>query len=815
MSSVIHLARFGSRGGAHTMLAHTGVNADLLGKIVWHTDAPPHSSDVIKPFVAGYRLGDTYIVQLTRPDDAATRPGMVATTAAIVPVAVLADLDLQVLLARLADMGADLGPPLDSAPAPLVGPHVHPAGAAALASALLARSRAAWVGSFLTDAIGCLWTHLSPADRARVVFGAAFHPDALSVPTSTRSIVAVAVPPRVAPRWSNWPTVGADSAASADSTRDALFGDDGGRAAALAHRLGTYPPLECWRHLAVAAEFLADVRDLHHESVRALLQLLGLLQPVPGVGAGPKRDAIARLAEITPAATFADVRGLRGVPWHTLPPGSTLDDLLADWACATFSDPLRGDDFADAAAENIVADGDAFQQALAAALENAADRLVPTWAAEAVLRHPRGADATSWLVRHAGSRSVLDAALADAAEAVGAVPGWVVAAAVRHRLPCVHAVTTDISDPVAAWQGHLRDVPRAAAADDILARRTGAVGTVRAALGLADAALTDRAGRLVAGQPVLLTGGDVADEAFRAVWTAATHHGADPWRFVPPADAAAPLLALVASDQPVDAALLDALSRTSAADVSRHPNRAQLWDRLPSATAARFKAATAAAFARSLCPGDPAPEPQLQVAILSSDILGAVAHDDTRQAVALLQVLSTARAEHASLVARRGRFAPGDAAELARLVVDRRWRAAAETIADLAGSRPDLQPAALRVGQLFSIVERLLRLVRFSDDVRNLATVDELRDALHEIAASIYPEGPGDNALWERAGGQNADLPDAYTGRLRWGLALHAVMRGQRGAPTLDALLESMIADYPNNDDLGVLARSLQERDGE
>jgi len=119
------------------------------------------------------------------------------------------------------------------------------------------------------------------------------------------------------------------------------------------------------------------------------------------------------------------------------------------------------------------------------------------------------------------------------------------------------------------------------------------------------------------------------------------------------------------------------------------------------------------------------------------------------------------------------------------------------------------------VGQLFGIVERLRRLFGFSDGVRDLATVDELRDALHETAAIIYPEGPTDDALWERAGGQNADLPVAPTSRLRWGLALHAVMRGQRGAPRLDALLEAMMADYPNNDDLRVLAKGLQERNRE
>ncbi|MEU8116929.1 effector-associated domain EAD1-containing protein [Micromonospora sp. NPDC048947] len=814
MSALIHLARFGNRDGAHTMLAHSGADNDLLGKIVWHTDAPPNSPDIIEPFVSGYRLDEAYIVQLTRPDDTATRPGMVATTAAIIPVPRLADLDLRALLARLADANAHLGPPLEAAPASPAGPHDHPPGAGALASTLLAYGRVAWIGPGLTDAIGCFWTHLPPSDRARVVFGAAFHPDGLSVPTSSGSIVAVAIPDRAAARWSDWPTVRASSAEPADSARDALLGEDGGRAAALASNLGIESvSLRQWRYLAAAAGFLESLCDLDHESTRALLQLLGLLQPALDLGEGPKSAGLARLAEISPAAAFSDIRGLRGIPWEALPPIPDLADLLTDWARTALSDPLRGDEFVEAAAEVAVADPlDTFGQALASALQGVADRLALSPAAEAVLRHPRGADAATWLVRYANSRTVLDDALAEAAEAAEAVPSWLVIVAAGHGLSRTHAITVDVSNPVKAWLAHLRIAPRTEKADDILAERTGKAGTVSAALQFADAMLADRAGGLVAAQPALLAAGDTADERFRAVLAAATRHGADPWQFASPAAAAASWLALVAADKPVDTALLDALSTTSAADVSHHPDRARLWDRLPSNAIARFKAATAAAVARSLRPGDAAPESQLQAAILAPDVLGAVAHDDAGQAVTVLRSLPAARPEHAELLARRGRFSPQHAVALACLVVDRRWKRAAGTIIDLAGNRPDLRDAARQVGQLFSILERLRRFMSVSDVICDLATASELRDALHDVAAGLYPEGPGDGALWERAGGHNADLPAAFSGRHRWGLALDAVMRGQHGAPTMTALLEVMMAEYPNNQDLRVLATGLQER---
>jgi hypothetical protein len=813
MSAEIHLARFGNRRGAHTILADTGVDTDLLGKIVWHTDAPPNSPDVIEPFVSGYRLDETYVVQVSRPDETAARPGMVATVAAIVPVSLLSDLDLRSLLTRLADANAVLDGPLKAVPARLTDSHEHAEGAGALAAALLARSRAAWMGSGLADAISCLWMHLPPADRARLVFGAAFQPEGLPVPASKSSIVVVAIPARAAGRWGDWQIVSASSGVTADPARDALFGDDEGMATTLAHDLGlSDASFNHWRHIAAAADLFANVASLNHESTRALLQLLGLLQPAPEKGHGPKTTALARLAEITPGASFSDVRGLRGIRWQQLPPEPALPDLLAAWVCTVLPDNLRCRDFVDAAAEAITAaPTDMFGQTLSRALQGAIEGLALPSAAEAVLHHPRGADALTWLARHATSHTALDTALADAAETAGAAPDWVALAAAKHGLPRTHAMTVDASDPATAWQKHLLVVPRVEAADEILASRTGAVGTLSAALQIADASLADRAGRLIAEQPALLTAGDIADDRFRSVWAAATRHGADPWRIISPADAAGPLLALAVGDQSVDEALLNALSRTYAADLSDHPRRAQLWDRLPTEIAARFKTATAASVARTLRLGDALPEPQLQTAILAPGVLGAVAHDDTGQAVTILRVMPTARPQHAELVAARGRFTRDDATDLASLIVKRKWKRAAETIIALAVDKPDLRFAASQVGQLFSLVERLRRLIGFSDGIHDLATADEVRDALHDTAAHLYPEGPAENGVWEHAGGQNADLPEGSTGRHRWGLALDAVMRGQHGAPPLDALLDAMMIDYPNNPDLRVLAKGIRE----
>jgi len=276
--------------------------------------------------------------------------------------------------------------------------------------------------------------------------------------------------------------------------------------------------------------------------------------------------------------------------------------------------------------------------------------------------------------------------------------------------------------------------------------------------------------------------------------------------FARPHDVAEQLLDLLVHDARVDEALLGALAETSAANLAHHPRRPQVWPHLPEGARSRMLAATADDIARRLGPEDAVPEPPLVAAILQQELLGAVAHDDTAQALRLVAMLPGAGPEHAVVVARRGRFDAASAETLGRLVVERRWKRAAESITDLAGSRSDLRPAASRVAGLFGVVERLRRLAGISDGVRGLATDDELRDALHDLVANLYPAGPMDTAVWERAGGSAADCPDGRDGRHRWGLALAAIAAGRAGAPSRDDLLRTMREDYPGNRDLAALA---------
>ena len=815
MTAIIHLARFGNRSGEHTLLSHTGMNEEVLANAVWRTDLPPHGdAETIGTFVTGYPLGENYVVQRTEPDRSATRSGMVATATAFLPSAVLGAVDLEAILTYLGELPGDLYAPADPEFFRMTANHRHPPGAAALASTLLANRRAAWRGTDGLDrAIACLWRHLRAEERSTLVFGAAYHPEPLAIPVRDRDLLVLAVPDGAQARWAGWHTVGPESATSDDPVRDAFYGEDDGTAGGLAAELlGHRVAFDQWRHLVSLAELQGRVATHDHERLRSMLQLLGVLAPDPSTGTALKARALDRLTDITPRAAFADIRGLRGVPWPSLP-GRGLPALVRPWTKQVLGDRPRPEAAAAAVLEVLAGTGDELCVELDSALRSAlAQAGREARRATAVELLQGGPEATEWLATASSHRADVDTDLAAAAG--DKPPPWLANLAIKRRLSLTHAASADVAEPVAAWRAHIAIKKRSSDSDTLLAGRVGAAGTVAAALQLDDTELMGLAADRVADDPNLLHPLDPTDVRSRTVWAEAVSRGANPWGAISAAHAVPVLLDLLVASENVPVVLLKSIARTTFADLSGVSQRAAVWDRLPDVARRPMLVATANALGRRLQPGDPAPEPALAEAMVDTDVLGPLAHDDAAQAVNVLRAVEASRPDHAVVVARRGRFDTTAATALGDLIVARRWKRAAESVVDLAATRPDLAPAASRVSGMFSIFERLRRYAGFSDGVRGLTTQGELRDALSDLVAELYSRGPSDRAIWERAGGLPADLPDAATPRHRWGLALSAIQHQRAGAPLLADLLRVMRQDYPNNVDLQTLTDAIPKEPG-
>ena len=118
--------------------------------------------------------------------------------------------------------------------------------------------------------------------------------------------------------------------------------------------------------------------------------------------------------------------------------------------------------------------------------------------------------------------------------------------------------------------------------------------------------------------------------------------------------------------------------------------------------------------------------------------------------------------------------------------------------ADAAGS----QPVAAANAAAFAF-----ELLASSLPVRLLPSRSETDQNLYKEAAALYPAGPIEKGIWERAGGDLAAITLGGTGRSMWWSALRELDQGGGGQSiTMASLVAEMLDDYPNNDMLRTLA---------
>ena len=81
-----------------------------------------------------------------------------------------------------------------------------------------------------------------------------------------------------------------------------------------------------------------------------------------------------------------------------------------------------------------------------------------------------------------------------------------------------------------------------------------------------------------------------------------------------------------------------------------------------------------------------------------------------------------------------------------------------------------------------------------------------------EVFVVLYPLGPSDQAVWERAGGELSRLHLTQQGRTDWFRALQTLAKGGGGAAiSATNLLREALQDYPHHPDLKVMVERLGE----
>ena len=85
-------------------------------------------------------------------------------------------------------------------------------------------------------------------------------------------------------------------------------------------------------------------------------------------------------------------------------------------------------------------------------------------------------------------------------------------------------------------------------------------------------------------------------------------------------------------------------------------------------------------------------------------------------------------------------------------------------------------------------------------------TWEDWWNAFTETAVELYPRGPDDMKVWERAGGDGSVIITNVPGREGWQHAIQTLRNGGGGNMiTTTALMNQMGTDFPRKDKLTVL----------
>lgn len=128
---------------------------------------------------------------------------------------------------------------------------------------------------------------------------------------------------------------------------------------------------------------------------------------------------------------------------------------------------------------------------------------------------------------------------------------------------------------------------------------------------------------------------------------------------------------------------------------------------------------------------------------------------------------------------------------------------AEKTNADEKGSQP--LAAANAAGFLFNLLDRLPE--PLGKDASSITAESPVNYAgVLAVCRELYPDGPQQDGLWERAGGDRSRLQPDGLGATRWWNAIRTLQNGGGGGSiSVGTLINEMRVDYPTNSKLSTL----------
>ena len=816
----IEQALYGESRDGHSLLASSGddaISTAIVQRLDLPDTAPPDAE--WSPFLRGFPHQDRYVLSRTFHDTAASRGGMVFSHALLAPLDELVHApDLQPLLLLLATSDGQR-PDATTVRLPRTQTRVpQPIDLVDAAEALVATGtlpvvRVGHIG--FDDLVVALWAHLPPEIRRGFAFRLSFGPpDLLEHPMPA----LVCTPRGMAARWSEYPVIRTATPHKPDSLAAAILS---GRAKAA-------PLIEFMQQMEIRPDKFPDLRlaeqayqlDIGEPSLErrvGAMRLIEKLSPDSEAGDAGKKLLAQRLCDALSGARAEEILRLRNLQLSAFPEPKRVWKAVATWVAENsyaqdqdteMLSVLEDATSSDAAVEEWRA---AILNGLAGAARSAKSafpRAFWRWfklrpeIVTAVFPHvPAEARVEERLARAAPR--TLDKATAATIEPLAVSRGW---------LRLHGTVLSASASPSDAVRRHVAVDTDPSFLEGLRAalRRAKPAELVECTLQIEDPRMPRLAGEAVAKDRKLLAGLDLTPTTAQAIWREALAIKPESWQGpTDPAAAFHSILDCLVDGNQTDPMLLKRLSDTPLADLGNYPRRAEIWSRIEKGARHKMLATTANGWLKKAAGGNvpAAPEQDLQIAILKDNeferTLDALIPDRAGTAVRIVAALSHYDQQRflqllSALISRTTSLTTPDAEGVGRLTLERQWEdVAAYLLRQFKSGRRDLKPALRSCCDMLDWWDRL---------VYGLVPISEFDkwEAFQELAAELYSGGPDNDGLWERAGGDDADLSTGGNGRARWRNALRKMRNGK--GPTPSALLARMMEDFPHNERIPHLA---------
>ena len=825
---LIQQASYGPERGGHAFLGGSdGSMLQTFKGLAWVTDLPSTVPANVewKPYLRTLTTESHCVLVHTRPDDSASRAGMVSSRAAFIPLSSiheLGDLAPLVDLLKLPVIDAQNLEPLvlqsSSVENGATACQEVSSLVAGIANALVAGSKVPLVHlgqEGFDDAMLDLWRRLPPELRPQLSFGLSFGPQ----DTFERNMLVVSTPASLRARWADFQVVN-DETAKVELTvaASAMLNVSLGRGLReFASGLGY--PLSSFRALGLVeqAHRAVTTGSSIEERINAV-RLVASLAKSREQGAEVKAEALGRLISHANEITIAAARSLRNLDLSSFANSAQLWERLEQWAEGLSGAGLgivspMAHLIADAVSGNAVPDWcRAILSGLRQTLSNPSSSttlLSAMW------------EACGLAEKHVAQVLALLGTAADAERTfcsvapatVGAPLVDVIANAAAERgLWMLCGTVLAIRYPPAAAVAQLFSLsvtPKDATAVRAALRKATTATKVAIALQRDDARVTQVAGEACIEDRKLLATFDVHEPVWFDILEVALRQDPDAIHSLP---SGPELVGALVNQEPSEQGrerIWQGIAKTPLGNLVGLKDRAAAWAVIPPQPRTAIMRQTAKAWLSRFVQGleeASSLEPELAQAVRayakdSRFVVSTMKKNSTAAVRFVVEVQGGSDWDMQGFLDQLAReIPPGslsafDAESLGRAIQHRNWRTSASTALRLARTREDFVPVIRECKDLLGFVERIS--LAWEVNLQSTVSTDELWHLLESKAAELYPLGPTDGEIWSRAGGANEDLPTEGSGKARWHRCLKEVRSGKGVGPR--QLLERMHEDFPHN----------------